>query len=276
MCNQGYYFQDGCCVAGIQCGANSYSSNGACVCNTGFINFNGVCSKCPQGAFWSSSVNQCIFVCGQNSAYSATAKACVCNPGFGLFGGSCQTCPPSYFVQNGYCVTCPVNAVFNKASGKCDCQTGFFTNQWGICARKCGTNEVYDPATQVCSCLEGLGRVNGACQICPPGSTPTDDGNACSTCKPNQVLINGNCVCQQGYAFNSAQVCAPCSSIPSGFLINGICAVCPGSMVYNGNACACPAGKVRQGSLCISQCQSDELLDKQGNCFTCASNQVIS
>lgn len=47
-------------------------------------------------------------------------------------------------------------------------------------------------------------------------------------------------------------------------------------MIYNGQNCACPAGKTLVGSSCISQCQSDELLDSNGNCYTCGLNQVIS
>ena len=88
--------------------------------------------------------------------------------------------------------------------------------------------------------------------------------------------MNGRCICQQGFAFNSAQVCTPCASLRNGFIINDVCAVCPGNLVYNGNACACPAGKTRQGSLCVSQCQNDELLDSEGNCYTCGNNQIIS
>ena len=277
VCSQGFYLSNNVCIAGVACGANQVrDSTGRCVCSTGFTNYNGVCSRCPPGALWSSASSKCIFVCGQNSAYSSSANSCVCNAGFGLFSGSCQPCPSGYFISNGYCVTCPVNSVFNAATQTCGCISGFFTNQWGICARKCGTNEVYNAATQLCSCVDGLARVNGACQICPSGSTPTADGSACSTCKANEILVNGQCQCNQGYAYNNAKVCTLCSSLSNGFLINGICAVCPGSMVYNGNSCGCPAGKTAQGSLCISQCQNDELLDKDGNCYTCGANEAIS
>jgi hypothetical protein len=185
VCNTGFFFQNNACVAGIQCGANSRAVEGSCVCDSGFSLVGGVCSRCPQGALWSSAANQCIFVCGQNSAYSASERACVCNPGFGLHGGSCQVCPQGHFITNGYCVTCPINSAYSSASRSCECLSGFFTNQWGICARRCATNEVYSTASQTCVCLQGLGRVNGACQICPAGSTPTPDGSACSACRAN-------------------------------------------------------------------------------------------
>lgn len=277
VCSQGFYLQNGQCVSGSPCSANSHrNTDGTCVCDSGYTNYSGVCSKCPQGAFWSSSSNQCVFVCGQNSAYSSAAGACVCNSGYGLFGGACQLCPTGYFVISGYCVTCPVNSAYSSVSGKCDCQLGYFTNQWGICTQKCGTNEAYNSLTQSCGCLQGLGRVNGTCQLCPSGSTPASDGSSCSICGVNQALVGGICACQQGYAFNSAGVCIACASLQNGFLVNGICAVCPGSMIYNGNSCVCPVGKIAQGSSCLSQCQSDEVLDSKGNCYTCQTNQVIS
>jgi hypothetical protein len=93
----------------------------------------------------------------------------------------------------------------------CDCLTGFFTNQYGICAQKCSTNQVYNSATQSCICIQGLAIVNGVCQVCPSGSTPTANGLGCSTCKVNEVLVNGVCACQPGYAKNSAQVCTTCA-----------------------------------------------------------------
>jgi hypothetical protein len=141
VCNQGCYLLNNSCVVGTQCNANSHrAADGTCACDTGFTNYSGVCSKCPPGALWSSSSSQCIYVCGQNSAYSASAAACVCNSGYGNLGGVCQTCPQGYFVSNGFCVTCPVNSGYNPSTTRCDCLSGFFTNQWGICATKCGTN----------------------------------------------------------------------------------------------------------------------------------------
>ena len=266
------------CQAGKPCGTNQIrAADGGCSCVPGFTNYNSVCSKCPSGAFWSSASSKCIHVCGQNSAYNMQAAKCICLDGFGLIGGLCQACPRNYFVSNGYCVTCPVNSQFNANSGNCDCNNGFYTNEFGICSRKCGTNELYNPDTHQCECIKGLGRISGKCTVCPPGTQATIDGSSCSNCGANEVLQSGKCVCKTGYAHNSAQVCTSCSEIPNGFLIKGFCSVCPkGTVVIGGNSCGCPSGKVKKGSMCVSQCQSDELLDTSGNCFTCGSNQVIS
>jgi hypothetical protein len=94
-------------------------------------------------------------------------------------GSQCQQCPSGYFINNGYCVTCPFNSVYNDNTQTCDCVTGFFTSQSGVCAPKCATNEVYDINLLSCVCLEGLGRINGVCTICPTGTQPTADGSGC-------------------------------------------------------------------------------------------------
>jgi len=148
-----------------------------CVCIQGFTNHNGVCSRCPPGALWSSASSRCVFVCGQNSAFSVTANACVCNTGFGLLDNICSQCPAGHFIRDGFCVTCPINSVYNVASRACECRSSsFFTDINGVCVPKCETNEFYDQTSQRCRCIQGLGRVSGACQICPAGSRPTNDG----------------------------------------------------------------------------------------------------
>ena len=136
---------------------------------------------------------------------------------------------------------------------------GFFLDQMGNCVAKCGTNEIYDQSTHQCRCLGGLGRVNGACQICPAGSRPTANGDGCNFCKANEELRNGVCVCMAGYASNEAGVCTACSDLQNGFLINGVCAKCPGSKVFDGvSGCVCPVGRVEQaGGVCVAQCKSD-------------------
>lgn len=126
-------------------------------------------------------------------------------------------------------------------------------------------------------CFKGLGRINGACTVCPSGATPTADGSACSSCGANEELASGKCICKKGYAYNAARICTACSSLPNGFLINGICSVCPNNLVYNGNnGCGCSGGKVLKGAVCVSQCKADELVDASGHCYTCGNNQIIS
>ena len=142
---------------------------------------------------------------------------------------------------------------------------------------KCANNEIYDQSSQRCRCVGGLGRVSGACQVCPSGSRPSKDGESCNFCKVNERLLNGVCVCENGYATNSAGVCTVCSSLSNAFIINGVCAKCPGGKVFDGrSSCVCPAGRVEQGGICAAQCKNDELVDANGNCYSCLLNQVAS
>lgn len=213
-------------------------------------------------------------MCGQNAVYSSDLNSCVCNRGYGNLNGLCSVCPADYFVQSGYCVTCPLNALFNPATKICDCRVGFYMDQYGMCTRKCGTNEQYDAPTQSCTCVKGLGRISGVCQVCPAGSTLTPDG-LCSNCGANEQLLSGRCVCQAGYAPNANRVCTACSLL-GGFVMGGICSVCPNNLVWDGSGgCRCPAGKSLQNSRCVSQCLIDELIDEKGNCYTCGANEFI-
>lgn len=262
-------------MKGAPCPANSTrQTDGTCKCDAGLSSYNGVCSKCPVGALWSSSVNKCIFVCGQNAAFNTASNACACLPTFGMIQGICQQCPSNYYVANGYCVTCPVSSTYNPKSTQCECNSGFQTSPSGICQKKCNTNEVFNQAA--CQCVTGLGRINGTCQICPSGSSLSADGT-CNTCGANQVLVNGKCSCAQGFALNSGQVCTACASIPGAFLLNGICSTCPGNLIYDGSSsCICPVGQTAIGVTCVSACQADELVDNNGACYKCPINQVIS
>ena len=177
VCETGYYMKDGQCVKQEPCPSHQIQkADGSCGCDVGLKDYGGYCAKCPRGAMWSSASGRCFYVCGQNSIYSTQAGKCVCNPGFGLMGKTCQVCPKGHFVSQGYCVTCPLNSHYSSQDGKCHCQEGYYTDEYGVCQQKCSTNEVYDMSTRQCKCVQGLGKINGACSICPAGSRPTSDG----------------------------------------------------------------------------------------------------
>ena len=97
--------------------------------------------------------------------------------------------------------------------------------------------------------MSGLGRVNGVCQICPSGFALSLNGN-CTQCGSNQQIVDGKCICFNGFINNELGFCIPCSSKSGAFLINGQCATCPGQLIYNGQKCACPLGKTRIRSKC--------------------------
>ncbi len=142
-----------------------------------------------------------MYVCGENSAYDDIQKKCVCLTGYGITNKVCAKCPANYFVQNNYCVTCPLNSALNPTSKKCECSEGFLLSKDGVCIKKCANNEVYNVKTGNCDCFSGLGRVNGVCQICPTGTNPGTDGK-CGACGVNQQLVDGQCICSQGFIPN--------------------------------------------------------------------------
>ena len=184
-------------------------------------------------------------------------------------------CPTRYFVQNNYCVTCPINSEVNSTTLKCVCSEGFLLGRDGFCAKKCTNNEVYNIKTGACDCLTGLGKVNGVCQICPTGTTPNASG-ICGPCGVNQRLVDGLCICSTGFIPNQLKVCTKCSEVTGAFLVSGACATCPGDLVYNGQRCACPNGFTKIGSKCRETCKIDELVDENGFCFSCPIYEIIT
>jgi hypothetical protein len=177
--------------------------------------------------------------------------------GYGIDGsGTCQQCPSNFFVQNNYCVTCPINSNFNSTTGNCQCNAGFLTNTAGFCVKKCANNEVFNSASQSCVCYTGLGRTNGVCGVCAVGTIPDSNGN-CAGCSTNQVLYNGQCICANGYISNQYGVCTVCSQVTGAFLVGSQCATCPGNLVYDGTQCGCPSTQVKVGTNCVNPCNSD-------------------
>ena len=76
-------------------------------------------------------------------------------------------CPEGFHAADGYCVTCAIRSKYNRISKACECESGYFLNEYGICSFKCGQNEVYSERLSRCVCVQGLGKVNNACQLCP-------------------------------------------------------------------------------------------------------------
>ena len=195
--------------------------------------------------------------------------------GYGIIGGSCGICPTSFWVQNNYCVTCTINSLYNFNTKKCECSEGYSLNKNGICTKNCANNEVYNIISTTCDCVTGLGRVNGVCQVCPAGSSVNANGT-CAACGLNQISSNGNCICAPGYIPNQLNVCTQCASVAGSFLVNGQCATCPGDLVYNGQTCGCLPGSTKIGSKCHLSCNSDELVDSNGLCYSCPIYEIIS
>ena len=75
--------------------------------------------------------------CGINEILDLRSGECECKSGYGKYKGKCDVCPPSFLVKEGYCVSCPLNSVFNEATSKCDCEPGLSMNLQGFCESQC-------------------------------------------------------------------------------------------------------------------------------------------
>ena len=105
-CGQGYIWNGVFCsrdVSGL-CGPNQYySSEGHCLCKTGYFWISSQCQKCGYGTYFDGlkcvqyQVPQC------NDAYKFwNGRGCVCLPDFFEYGDSCVRCPANT-VWNGFC-----------------------------------------------------------------------------------------------------------------------------------------------------------------------------
>lgn len=263
----------------ISCPTSQRWNGTACVCPDNFVtNPSGSCTpRCANGSLWLANNQSCLVICGINSAFDAVQQRCVCIPGFGVgVGGVCQQCSNNHYVLNGYCVTCPANSI-QAPQGLCKCKEGYALNFDGTCSPKCEGLEFYDPQTNRCDCLRGLGRINRVCTVCPPSTFLV--GQTCSNCPANSVFSGGRCLCNSGYILNpESQSCVICMSLTNTFMLNGFCATCPSNQVYNSQTglCGCETGYRLEGSRCIQSCQADELLDASGACYSCPANMVVS
>ena len=57
--------------------------------------------------------------CGINEKLDIRTGECVCKEGYGRHEGKCDICPSAYFIVDGYCVSCPLNSIYNAQNNKC-------------------------------------------------------------------------------------------------------------------------------------------------------------
>lgn len=175
----GFHFcMDGNCPSSkpsfSECGKNSYSKDGKCICAKGFVGDgkNCIISACPDGK------------------YSILDK-----------NGSevCQFCPEGYFCKNGAKEGCPSDSTSQTGSASCEkCPEGMYSVP-GI-STCCPDGQKYDKDLKECVvCLKGE-----SCNC--PDSAPYSDGQGnCIECTRNEQCSSGFC---------SKQSCCPKNSSP--------------------------------------------------------------
>ena len=251
VCNTGYIkSSSGACILDNRCPPNEIiDGNGQCVCIAGFYrNSQRSCVRCEGGAVWTGTA--CVVPCGIQEVYNQALKKCECKAGYGKFNGICSICQGDFFLNNGYCVTCPINSMYNGQGG-CSCKSGFSLFN-GFCTPTCDGNKVF--ANGRCICKDGLGYTSpNTCGVCPQGQIPNPTTQVCGGCPTNQILSGGRCICAEGFGFLTETTCGNCQNNGK-FLMNGYCVSCPTGYKWDGQRCTCPAGSTQQNGQCVEKC----------------------
>lgn len=242
LCNIGFDLVYDQCVPA--CGKNQVRVEGTCVCAPGFYNMYDGCYKC-----------------GPFSTYSLPHLACICIDGFKPTAKGCvPDCKPDQYYANNQCINyCRQNEVYVNKVCQCDNDSELIN---GVCISKCGSYE-YRNNQGACVCLPGYYKgTYPICQLvnCPQGTYFDEIRADCITsCKVNQVFVNGACYCKLGYNLNQYNDCIPnCSS--NEISVNGFCECAPGYIRVALGVCvlqqtgpgACPPGGVFIFGQCVS------------------------
>lgn len=127
----------------IICPFNSRFMNGACQCNSGFINDT---SSNPRGV-------------------------CV------------QVCSSGVLSTQGLCVVCPLNSVWNPTTQSCICNPGFAPSAQGQCVQSCGIgSQSVQGVCQCLNGYYPINGNTANCAICSPGCSRCSSQSVCSEC----------------------------------------------------------------------------------------------
>lgn len=260
-------------------GQNCASCSPSCTTCQGSATF---CSRCPPGQFLLSG--GCIPQCPPNTIpfVGATGGQCLtCLPNCAVCSSPtiCQTCiSSSYQLLGGRCIQCVGSTALNPVTGACDpCPLNCIQCLNSTFCTQCATSTVL--AGGVCyTCMSPCATCNGnptSCASCQAGYALS--GNSCNLgCPiPGQVIVNGNCQCQNGFLNNGA--CAPSCPTGTGPDPNKVCVncsincdLCAGSalvcsqcrlgFVLSNGTCVrgsgCPEGQALVGNVCTRMCGS--------------------
>ncbi|EWS74958.1 transmembrane protein, putative (macronuclear) [Tetrahymena thermophila SB210] len=201
-------------------------------------------------SYYLININSIYNFCPQFCQNCLNQSQCqVCNDGYLLNSNSqCQQCPTSDFQldNNNNCV-CKPNMSLQNNNNNCACNQGYSRDSNNIC-QSCPQNCIQCDIQQKCSqCSSGyLLNSTNLCQLCPSSDFQLDSNDNC-VCKINMTQQDNQCQCSQGYSRDAKSVCQEC---PANCLECDISQKC-------------------------STCQSDYVLDIQGNCV-CKQNMVQS
>ncbi|CAG9316198.1 unnamed protein product [Blepharisma stoltei] len=268
------------------CPANSALVGNTCQCNPGYYySSNSVCSPCSIECA-TCATNPAVCDTCIDPTHMSQAPACQCPAESTLVAGSC-TCAAGYYFSSAtdcsacssQCSTCSqsstncntcVDTVHMSPTPACNCPTSS-TLVGTTCV--CNNGYFYSSSTVCSPCSPNCStcvNTQGNCQACSDPTHMTAAPNC--ACPPNSSLVNGNCVCNNGYYYSSNTVCSPCNSLCQTCNTSPTaCTACTDSTHSNGPpTCACPANSVFTNNACV--CNTGYFYSTNTECSQCANN----
>ncbi|CAG9330192.1 unnamed protein product [Blepharisma stoltei] len=168
--------------------------------------------------------------------YQPLLSTCASNCATCSTKDSCITCSDSVHMSSPPTCACPNNAALH--SSNCVCNSGYYFSSNTVCSAcsiQCETCSVSN--TNCKTCIDYLHM---------------SDAPACS-CPANSAIIQGECVCNTGYFFNTLTVCSACMSNCMNCIYSATnCVACSDpTHMSAAPTCACPANSALIGGLCV-------------------------
>ncbi|MBE6450447.1 MAG: hypothetical protein E7016_00595 [Alphaproteobacteria bacterium] len=247
--------------SGVVCGDNQHCLKGSCICDEGYLDFDGVCYADLNCSVQANSTGiQNFDKCECNTGYTGTLCT-ECDNGYGNYGTS--ECYPTLDCGKG-----------TQQGSVCVCDTGWKQDASGSCTEcdtgygNYGTSECYPTldcgkGTQqggVCVCDTGWKQdASGSCTECDTGY----DNFGTSECYPvisdcgYGTQQGGVCVCNTGYTTDASGSCTECDT---GYGNYGTSECYP-------TIADCGKGEQKGG---VCDCDTGWTTDDDGSCTECA------
>ena len=197
------------------CPLGSSSPSGStlkdCLCSSGSIKQDGVCTQCSTGKYSDGTGTEC-WKCPEHSTSGIGWDRCKCEAGFsGYDWRQCKPCPAdtyNYFNQGEECKPCPENTTspaMSIARGQCVCKAGF---------------QKEDTASLECTfCLKGKYKNvsgNQLCSNCPSNKISPEGSTNVTACQCNAgfsgISANGSCVTCAAGTYKTVVSSGPCTN----------------------------------------------------------------
>ena len=264
VCDVGQYTDGQYCYT---CPANASCDDGVkFVCNDGWYNSGGVCTKCSV-----------------ENATCTSAEDYSCLSGFYDDGKSCNACPENATCAGGheyfYCKDGYYKQIYQDNTPQCfscsghvcegetliGCAEGYYKHYTGYCA-KCSSLFYCPGGTTTSMCIEGYYKdSNGNCRVCPTGYF-------CPQGESSTGADNIRDHCASGY-YRTGGSCTKCDDD----------VVCPGGKIEE---MVCPDGLYKHDDgRCLTYAQDDcgtapkcnpGCYDSGGICTKCVENSTCS